>query len=991
MPDNILKTIQKLVFAIEDNEHLGIIIRAFIVELTKNEQFTYNFRHVSHKTISDYHVTVSQAENELLTLLFQYNDDILVKKFSKIKKKVTEFYTGLSKEEFQKFVRPYIEKIISKSLSLIINNNIELYFKGKRTYPIPDKPVSIISKAADVVFNFSRMPDETHYSQTIRLQDKEINLTNKNAKLLCSSPCWLLLENKLLCFHEMIDGSKLLPFFTKNHIVIPRNTEKKYFQTFVLNSIKNFNIRAEGFKLIDELHEIQSILSLEINFLNEPLLSLRFKYGNNVVYHKTEPVFVRFEVKDDNYFFYKTKRDLAFEENKKKFLEDTGLRRYNLFDFVINDDSSEKKPSLINYISWINEKLELYTKHGYEVDLGKLNGKYHLGKPKKKLLINENQDWFDIEINVKFGDFEVPFVNLRHHIINNIAEFILPSGEIAIIPEEWFSKMKNIAKFGTESKKGISVKKYHFGLLEDMSDVAQPALVNEVKNFFSKEDYSLSYLSESMLHILRNYQKKGVAWMDFLQKNNWGGILADDMGLGKTIQAIAQIQSIINNPSKYRSNNEIIDSTHQLGLFDSIKDSTVAPQRHLPSIIIMPLSLVHNWEREFNKFLPEIKVYKHLGVNRTADPLLFSRYDIILTTYGTVRNDIDMISNFTFLYMILDESQQIKNPYSKNYAAVKQIKSLHKLILSGTPIENNLSDLWSQFSIINPGLLGSFSFFKSEFAVPIEKNNDVKSRETLKSMIYPFILRRTKDEVAKELPPLTEKYHYCEMTEAQRSVYEIRKSEIRNLMFEKIEKTGLQNSKFVILSGLMKLRLLANHPCLTIKDYHNDSGKFHEVIRNLEKLKTENHKVLIFSQFVKHLKLFKHYFDSVYYPYSFLTGETDHKSRISEIDNFHNNANNQFFLISLKAGGFGLNLTAADYVFMLDPWWNPSVEMQAINRAHRIGQDKKVLAYKFISTDTIEEKIILLQQKKQKLVKDFINNNNPFGSITKDELNYLFI
>jgi SNF2 family DNA or RNA helicase len=462
------------------------------------------------------------------------------------------------------------------------------------------------------------------------------------------------------------------------------------------------------------------------------------------------------------------------------------------------------------------------------------------------------------------------------------------------------------------------------------------------------------------------------------------------MGLGKTIQAIALLQSYKIDNLKHEEEIITVDANKQLGLFDTSNDISVKPKALMPSLIVMPLSLIHNWENEISKFSPDMRVYKHIGINRTENPSLFSRYDIVLTTYGTVRNDIEMINGFQFQYLILDESQQIKNPFSKNYAAIKQVNALHKLILSGTPIENSLNDLWSQFSIINPGLLGSFTFFKNEFTIPIEKNKNTESQETLKSLINPFILRRTKDEVAKELPPLTEKYHYCEMTESQRSIYETKKSEIRNLMFENIEKTGIPKSKFIILSGLMKLRLLASHPVLASKDYLFDSGKFQEVIRNLEKLKAENHKVLIFSQFVKHLKLFKNYFDNVFYPYSFLSGDTEYKSRIAAIDNFHNNPNNQFFLISLKAGGLGLNLTAADYVFVLDPWWNPSVEMQAINRAHRIGQEKKVMAYKFITKDTIEEKIIILQQKKQRLAIDFINNNNPFSDISPDELAELF-
>ncbi len=991
MSDDNSKTRQKLVFAIEENEHLGTIIKPFIVELTKNEQFTYNFRTVNHITITDYNIKLSEAELNLLKLLNEYSDDAIVKKFSKIKLKVSDFYNQLSNEHFKNLVRPFIEKILAKVINIITEANIKLYYKGKRTFPIPDQAIEILTTPADVIFNFIKKTTETHYYQTIKLNNTEISLTNKKAILICSYPCWLFIDNCLLCFNDNVDGAKLLPFFTKTHVVIPKNTEKKYFQTFVLNTIKLFTVHASGFTIIEEFPKIKTIISLEKNFLNETVFIVKFDYGNdNLALHNSDKIFVKLEEQNENFIFHKTKRDMELERKQIEFLLNHGLDSHDNITFILTDKEKKKVIPIAYYINWIIDNLELLNRNDFIISQNNIVKKYHIGKPEKNIKINKNQDWFDIEINIKFGEYTILFKNLKHHILNGISEFILPNGEIAIIPEVWFSRIKNIAKFGTDSEKGITLKKHHFSLLDEIADISQIEKLPELKELFKKDKFKLPVIEKYLQSTLRTYQKKGVAWLNFLQRNNWGGILADDMGLGKTIQAIALLQSIKLNSSQKEQNIPVNESDHQLGLFDTINDITLKPQNLLPSLIIMPLSLIHNWENEIKKFSPDMKIYKHIGINRTDNPSLFSHYDIVLTTYGTIRNDIDIINDFKFHYLILDESQQIKNPFSKNFAAIKQINALHKIILSGTPIENSINDLWSQFSIINPGLLGSFSFFKSEFTIPIEKNNDQERQDTLKGLISPFILRRTKDEVAKELPPLTEKFHYCEMTEAQRSIYEIKKSEIRNVLFENIENKGIAKSKFIILSGLMKLRLLASHPVLANREYLQDSGKFQEVLRNLEKLKSENHKVLIFSQFVKHLKLFRNYFETVFHPYSFLSGDTDYKSRISAIDNFHNNPNNQFFLISLKAGGLGLNLTAADYVFVLDPWWNPSVEMQAINRAHRIGQDKKVMAYKFITKDSIEEKIILLQQKKQKLAVDFINNNNPFSSISEEELSDLF-
>jgi SNF2 family DNA or RNA helicase len=371
---------------------------------------------------------------------------------------------------------------------------------------------------------------------------------------------------------------------------------------------------------------------------------------------------------------------------------------------------------------------------------------------------------------------------------------------------------------------------------------------------------------------------------------------------------------------------------------------------------------------------------------------------IILTTYGVVRNDLEILGKIDFEYIVLDESQLIKNPDSQSYKAVKQLNSRHKLTLTGTPIENSLTDLWSQLSFTNPGLLGGFDMFRREFVLPIEKKNDEMARKRLKALINPFILRRTKDQVAKDLPPLTEKLFYCDMTEKQHELYEREKSHYRNIILQNIEQAGIEKSKMVIFQGLMKLRLIANHPAMTTVTsaeethlegmHHFGSGKFIEVTRMLESLRSENHKVLIFSQFVKHLNLFKDWFEEHKIPYSYLIGNTTNRKDV--IEQFEGSPETKFFLISLKAGGVGLNLTSADYVFMLDPWWNPAVEAQAINRAHRIGQTKNVIAYKFICKGTIEEKIVQLQQRKSALAEDFINHNNPLSSLSTQEVADLF-
>jgi SNF2 family DNA or RNA helicase len=351
-----------------------------------------------------------------------------------------------------------------------------------------------------------------------------------------------------------------------------------------------------------------------------------------------------------------------------------------------------------------------------------------------------------------------------------------------------------------------------------------------------------------------------------------------------------------------------------------------------------------------------------------------------------VRADIEHLCAYSFHYLIIDESQHIKNPDSILYQSIKQLNSSHKLILTGTPIENSLTDLWAQFNFINPGLLGDFSFFKNNYIQKIKEANKL-TEAALLQLIQPLFLRRTKEAVAPDLPPLSQEIIFCDMTEAQQELYETEKNRIRNVLLENRENPG--KNHFIALQGLLRLSMIANHPSLIDSDYTEDSGKFDQIILSFEDIRASGHKVLIFSSFVKHLKLIATQFEKEGWRYAMLTGQTI--NREAEINKFNNNDDINCFFISLKAGGVGLNLTAADYVFIIDPWWNPAAEMQAFSRAHRIGQDKKVFVYRFISSDTIEEKIIRLQQSKLQLSETFITPNNPLDQLNSKEIEELLL
>jgi SNF2 family DNA or RNA helicase len=364
---------------------------------------------------------------------------------------------------------------------------------------------------------------------------------------------------------------------------------------------------------------------------------------------------------------------------------------------------------------------------------------------------------------------------------------------------------------------------------------------------------------------------------------------------------------------------------------------------------------------------------------------VFANYDVVITTYGISRIDIEMFKEYFFDYVILDESQNIKNPSSKSFQSVKQLKSRFKLILSGTPVENSVNDLWTQMSFINPGLLGGQQFFQNEFVTPIEKKKDEDKARKLQALIKPFVLRRTKEQVATELPPKTENLFYCQMSEEQASVYEKVKSEYRNELLKSLEDGTFAKTQIQVLQGLIKLRQIANHPIMIDKDYEGDSGKFENVVHTLANVLDGGHKVLVFSQFVKQLTIYREYFDQQGVPYVYLDGSTQNRGDV--VKQFQEDEKTRVFLISIKAGGVGLNLTEADYVFILDPWWNPAVEQQAIDRTHRIGQTKNVFIYKFITKDSVEEKILALQQRKLSLSRALITTEESFiKSLSADDI-----
>ncbi|HZH74223.1 MAG TPA: DEAD/DEAH box helicase, partial [Mariniphaga sp.] len=929
----------------------------------------------------DLDYTFKPFEKVLVELIDKYSDERLMKRFSRAVN-VSEFFLRLETARFHNQVSPFIEKCMGEVARILMLSPVRLMNKEVKYANLYDEDeIDVPPYFVRPEFHFSRKETETVYRLKIYLNEKELPLLNRKFIVVANNPCILVYQNQLLVF-EKLDSKKLIPFFTKEYISVQRSIEDKYYSGFVRKSIRDYDVVAEGFQLIGGQEKKQAVLTLENNLQMEPSLVLRFKYGNEqFLPNATRIVAVHYQKNDNDILFKKIKRDKVWEKNVLDRLSELGLKERDGFLFPSDLNNIESGIRIYEIINWLNHNKPLLEGAGVVIEQGVLDKTYFTGEQHLDIKTDLSGDWFDVYATVTFGKFSFPFIKLKHHILNDIREFELPNGEVAVIPDEWLARYKSLMPFARSNADKLQFGKHHFALVADILKPGNVGLVEKIRKLTSFKGNIK--LPEELDADLRNYQLEGVKWMYGLHRNGFGGCLADDMGLGKTLQTLTLL--LLNKRAdgeEYNLHQNKNDG--QLNLFGA----TQTKQDIQPaSLIVLPTSLVHNWKEEIKKFTPSLKVYRHVSQNRKSGADLENAvffYDIILTTYGTVRNDVDELARLKFYYLILDESQYVKNPTSKTYKSVIKLQSMHRMALTGTPIENSLSDLWAQLNFLNKGLLGNLAFFKRYFITPIEKHNNVEQQEKLQVMIRPFILRRSKDEVAKDLPPLMEQVIVCEMENNQLRKYETEKSIIRNSILAGIEQDGVKSSALVILQGLTRLRQLANHPKMLTDIEDMESGKFDEIMRMLENVVAEKHKVLVFSSFVKHLELIRNRIEKEGWKYSLLTGETAERGTV--IKQFQDDPENRIFLISIRAGGVGLNLTSADYVFIVDPWWNPAVENQAISRAHRIGQNKHVFVYRFITRGSIEEKIQQLQNRKSSLADKFINSNNPLKELSKEEV-----
>jgi len=575
---------------------------------------------------------------------------------------------------------------------------------------------------------------------------------------------------------------------------------------------------------------------------------------------------------------------------------------------------------------------------------------------------SQAKDRLDLDVKVTYGDLAVPLADIQKALLHRQPHLLLKDGTIGIIPEEWQQKYALLWKLGQVHKDQLRLSNLHFTLVQEILDTPASTTRESIREKWERLQQQHFAVPAEIRARLRDYQQAGFAWMCLLDEMQWGGCLADDMGLGKTLQTITFLQHVCN---KYPG------ETH---------------------LVVCPTSLIYNWESELQKFAPDLRYAIYHGASRSFDEAQWQEQQLIITSYGTVRSDTDIFSRFVFGYVVLDESQVIKNPASLTTRALQVLQCRNRLILSGTPIQNNTMDLYAQMHFANPGLLGNQHFFKTEFALPIDKYSDSSKAADLRRLIYPFLLRRTKEQIARDLPDKTEIVMWCEMGEEQRQVYNQVKALYKEKLLSRIQEEGMAASAIYILEGLTRLRQICNAPQLVPEHAggSTSSVKLDELMREISE-NTGAHKVLIFSQFTGMLQLIAQAMDTQGIPYLYLDGSTRADTRQQLVSQFQQDEEQRVFLISLKAGGVGLTLTAADYVYLVDPWWNPAAEQQAIDRTHRIGQQNKVFAYKMICKDSVEEKILALQQRKQMIADDLISEETGFmKQLTEEDVSFLF-
>lgn len=828
-----------------------------------------------------------------------------------------------------------------------------LYAKESQTaLHLTDRLHMAQAREVTPVMRFHRHDQGTTYRLLLRIDGRLVDhLAEHRLAVLSYQPATFVLDDAVYSLSDGFSSQLLLPFVSKDQVQIARRVENDYFQRFILRFVARAEIEAEGFDISDESLSPQARLTCQTAIDGARLLTLQFAYGTAVyTLDSKSNGRVTLTEADGTFRFVRQLRDRQQEQAIAHWLAQT-----------TGAGPTVRLDSLSDMIAWLRTYAPLLKSHGIDV-VQPSDHIYYIGP----LSVEQNETWHgdwlqtDVTVIADDGRLRLPLLDLRDTLLRGEREYMLPTGERLLIPQEWLQRYTGLLLTGMPRGHGFQRHRSQVPAVSQSDAAAQGADSMATVGRQAIDAVLPPQLGrKEQTAVLRTYQLDGFQWLwqNFMAQT--GCCLSDEMGLGKTIQTIALLLKYKETAQPPQTATAPMpgmlfsDEEMQGGATPHDADATGMSFR--TSLVVAPASVVHNWRNELARFAPRLLVMSYTGDNaaRREKRRALMRWDVVLTTYHTLLNDIAQIASHEFGIVVFDESQAFKTPSSLIHQAVGQLRALHRMALSGTPVENNLQELWSLMSVLNPHLLGDASSFRKAFADPIATQMEESRRELLRQLIAPYFLKRTKDEVLSDLPERQDEVVVCPMTDAQASLYAAELSKARNEWLD-TEATG-SHREMHMLAALQRLRKIAN-----------GEGKMAVVFSQLESLRATQHKVLLFSEYVSLLDEVGQEMARRSWTYAMLTGQTTQREEV--IARFQQQADCQFFLISLKAGGVGLNLTAADYVFLLDPWWNRAAEEQAIARAHRIGQRRSVFVYRFVSAGTLEEQILTLQERKQSLI-----------------------
>lgn len=907
----------------------------------------------------------------------------------------------------QRYVISQVDQHITEAVATASRLGVHIFFAPK--------PGEWLKQQDELHFNaeslklhaaFTKTDDGIDYRLTL---GQDIIPSAHRTQVLCNNPSLFVIDHNLRQLDKGLGGKLLMPFLKKEIYHIPASIQAKYFRQFILKIVKKIDISSEGFD-VDNLHpQGKAVLTLQASLNGLYTLDTQFVYDT-----------ATFAVAD------RREKSVTLHDDGKS-VTFVCIWRNREWESAVTDllDNELHRPQtapLQEMTAWLTANEAVLAQHGIETQQ-RTTHHYVIGEVKRIHDDRWTGDWFQMHVTLVFPDgTQMALTDFRDAIINGDREVRLSSGNWFVIPDEWYAQYSAAMLFGLMKSHGTLTFHRSQQTVLPTEDLLPPTLKAPATG--DTEEKALP--PKGLKATLRPYQLLGYQWMLSHQHGGTGCLLGDDMGLGKTVQTIAVIlhyfestdsassddrsredattnalstqaenpnhqgdYNIIRSDSVTRSNNIIrskpISTPVQMSLFSDEEmsgratkamPSAVAFQPdlrqqsgHRPVLVAAPSSVVFNWHDEFRRFAPSLRVVEYTGNarERAAKQPQLANADVVLTSYPMLRNDIGVLSRLPFAIAVYDEAHAFRNNTSLLYQAVLKIHADFPIALTGTPMVNALDELWTLMSVLNPALLGDYETFQNNFIHPINVNLQDEHTAILRKLVAPYFLRRLRGDVLDSLPERQDEQVWCDMTEAQAACYEEEQSKMRNLLMDEEQ----ANNRIVVLAAITRLRRLACSPKLEHKK--GGSGKVQEIFDRLEELRGTDHKVLLFSEFTSFLDVIAEEMKKRGWTYDLLTGQS--RDRESIVKHFLQTPSCQFFLVSLKAGGEGLNLTEADYVFLLDPWWNHAAEEQAIARAHRSGQRRSVMVYRFITRGSLEEQIQKVQDRKDDLVKAIIQNN----------------